>query len=125
MNENTFKVNREKGSGSGRSFFSVLEGLRMSLLFQEGLPVKYIPHIVFTTFLCIFYIGNTHYAEKTIRKIEALETEVEELRADFTSMKADYMFSSKQSEVAKKVRDLGLRESKSPPNKIIVAKGEY
>jgi hypothetical protein len=40
-------------------------------------------------------------------------------------MKADYMFASKQSEVAKKVRKIGLEESKTPPNKIVVQEGEY
>ena len=82
--------------------------------------MKYIPHVVFLAFIGIFYIGNTHYAERTMRKIEVLEVEVEELRADYTSLKADYMFSSKQSEVAKKVKGIGLEESKTPPNKIII-----
>jgi hypothetical protein len=119
MSQNTFKV---KGGGTGESkgFFSVLEGFRISTLFNDGIPAKYIPHVVFLTIMGIFYIGNTHMAEKTIRDIEKLETEVEELRADFTSLKADYMFTGKQSEVAKKVSAIGLKESKTPPNKIII-----
>ena len=77
------------------------------------------------TVLTIFYIGNNHFAEKTIRKIEKLEIEVEEYRADYTSLKADYMYSSKQSEVARRVKELGLKENKMPPHKIVVKKGEY
>lgn len=123
MIENSFKIKEE--SSSAKSFFSLLADLKVNMLFQDGLPVKYIPHAVFLAFLGVFYIGNTHYAERTIRKIEILEVEVEELRADFTSLKADYMFSSKQSEVAKKVKQIGLRESKLPPNKIVVKAGEY
>jgi hypothetical protein len=40
-------------------------------------------------------------------------------------MKADLMFSSKASEVAKKVAPMGLQESLTPPTKIIVKEGEY
>jgi hypothetical protein len=50
---------------------------------------------------------------------------VEDLRADFTTLKADVMFSSKQSEVARRVKPLGLKESVKPPYKIIVEDGEY
>ena len=85
----------------------------------------YIPHALFLTALGIFYIGNNHWAEKTIRKIDKMQVEVEELRADYTSLKADYMFASKQSEVARKVKRIGLKESYAPPNKIVVKKGEY
>jgi len=124
MPENTYKIKETKTAG--RSFFSLIENiLKIDMLFEQGIPAKYIPHAVFVAFLGIFYIGNTHYAEKTIRRIEVLETEVEELRADYTSLKADYMFSSKQSEVAKKVADIGLKESKIPPKKIIVEENEY
>lgn len=78
------------------------------------------PQILFISVLCIIYIGSRHYAEKKIRAISKLETQVEDLRADFTTLKAAYMKDSKQTEVAKKVRSLGLVESKEPPFKIIV-----
>ena len=70
--------------------------------------------------LSILYISNTHYAEKTIRRINAIQAEVEDLRADYTTLKSDLMFASKQSEVARKVRDLGLKESLTPPHKVKV-----
>lgn len=94
-------------------------------MFEGGLPSKYIPHTLFLTAIGIFYIGNNHWAEKTIRKIDKVHIEVEELRADYTSLKADYMFASKQSEVARKVKNTGLKESSAPPNKIVLKKGEY
>jgi len=52
-------------------------------------------------------------------------TEVEDLRADFTTLKAELMFASKQSEVAKKVKEQGLEESMSPPYKIEIDPDEY
>ena len=108
------------------SVFTILEKkFKLDLGFEQGLPVRYLPYILFLTVIGIFYIGNSHYGEKSIRKIDVLQTEVENLRADYTSLKADYMFASKQSEVAKKVESLGLFESSTPPNKIIVKDSEY
>jgi len=75
--------------------------------------------------LGLLYISNTHYAEKTVRKINSIQAEVEDLRADYTTLKADLMFASKQSEVARKVNAFGLKESLKPPYKIEVKEGEY
>lgn len=124
MADNTYKI--QKGKRGKSSLFSLIgEKLRLDPVFSEGLPAQYIPHTLFLTVIGIFYIGNNHWAEKTIRKIDKMQVEVEELRADFTSLKADYMFSSKQSEVARKVKRIGLIESYIPPNKIVIEKGEY
>ena len=124
MAKNTYRIN--KGKGDKSSLFSILGSkFKIDALFDEGLPSKYIPHILFLTAIGIFYIGNNHWAEKTIRKIDKMRIEVEELRADYTSLKADYMFASKQSEVARKVKKIGLKESSTPPNKIVIDKGEH
>lgn len=117
MSGNAFKMNQ--GSSKG-SFFSWIEkSLRLDG-FDQGIPLQFMPQLLFLTFLLIFYIGNKHFAEKTIRKINLIKNEVEDLRADYQTLKADYMFSSKQSEVAKRVKKLNLVESKEPPFKIVV-----
>jgi hypothetical protein len=106
--------------------FSGLEKkLRLESYFEEGFPVKYLPKILFVMVLGLIYISNTHYAEKTVRRINAMQAEVEDLRADYTTLKADLMFASKQSEVARKVNVFGLKESLKPPYKIEVEAGEY
>jgi len=123
MATNSFKI--DKGNQK-RSFFKRFEKLtKIDLAFEHGLPVKYLPYIVFVTVIGIFYIGNSHYAERNIRKIDRLKKEVEDLRADYTTLKADYMLGSKQSEVAKSVQKLGIKESLQPPEKIEVDKSEY
>lgn len=123
MATNSFKI--DKGNQK-LSFFKRFEKLtKIDLAFEHGLPVKYLPYIVFVTVVGIFYIGNSHYAERNIRKIDLLKKEVEDLRADYTTLKADYMFGSKQSEVAKSVKKLGIKESLQPPEKIEVKEGEY
>ena len=111
---------------NGKSAFSGLEKrLKLESYFEEGFPVKYLPKILFVVFLGLLYISNTHYADKTTRSIEKAQSEVEDLRADFTTLKADVMFASKQSEVARRVKSIGLEESLRPPFKIVVKKGEY
>lgn len=89
--------------------------LRMDSSMSEVIHVRFLPQILFLAFLCLIYIGNRHYAEKKIRTINQLEVEVEDLRADYTTLKADFMFESKQSEVAKRAEALGLKESKESP----------
>jgi hypothetical protein len=130
MAENKLKVEDKKSNGSssapGTGIFSGVEKkLKLENYFEEGFPVQHLPKIIFAMALSLFYIGNTHYAEKTVRKINHVQTEVEDLRADYTTMKSDLMFASKQSEVARKVKTLGLEESLKPPYKIVVEKGEY
>lgn len=129
MVENKLRIELKKSAGSssnGTSVFSGLEKkLKLESYFEEGFPVQHLPKIIFAMALGLFYIGNTHYAEKTVRKINHVQTEVEDLRADYTTMKSDLMFASKQSEVARKVKQFGLAESLNPPFKVVVEKGEY
>jgi len=110
----------------GISIFELLDRYtRMDVLFQHGLPVRFLPYILFLMLVAIFYIGNTHYAEKTIRKIDKIKNETEDLRADYTTLASEYMEASKQSEVARKVLPAGIVESSSPPYQLEVNGEEY
>lgn len=125
MAQNKFRVEdkvRSKGSGL---FGWMSRWVKEDSLLGGRFPVKYLPKVIFVVVLGVIYVGNTHYAERTIRKIDKLETEVDDLRADVTTLEADFMYGSKQSEVAKKVKALGLEESKEPPYKIVAKEGEY
>jgi hypothetical protein len=116
----------EAPRSKGTSIFHLLEKYtKMDSFFRDGLPVKYLPSVLFTMAVVLFYIGNTHYAERTIRKIDRTKAETEDLRADYTTLKSDYMEASKQSEVARNVLPLGLEESKTPPYQVKVTKDEY
>jgi outer membrane murein-binding lipoprotein Lpp len=136
MSENKFRIMepakgnesrvKEKTSAPGPSLFSGLEKkLKLESYFEEGFPVQYLPKILFVVLLSLIYISNTHFAEKTTRKIDRLQSDVEDLRADYTTLKADIMYASKQSEVARRVKELGLKESLNPPFKVVVDASEY
>jgi hypothetical protein len=102
----------------------------ITVFFTEGVISKeaatqMLPFIVFIAFLAMLYIGNRHLAEKSVREINKLNKEVKELSWDFKTIKADLMLKSTQSEVAKKVDTLGLKEPVAPPMKIVVSNSEY
>jgi cell division protein FtsL len=119
MASNTYKLPGKK-SASG-SFFSLLDKVfPMDESLAQAIHVRFLPQIIFVCLLSVIYIGSRHHAEKRIRTISRLETQVEDMRADFTTLKAEYKYASKQSEVAKKAAKLGLVESKESPYKIIV-----
>ncbi|MBC7745679.1 MAG: hypothetical protein H7096_11305 [Flavobacterium sp.] len=101
----------------------------LTQFFTEGIISKQtatdmLPFIIFIAFLAIIYIGNRHYAENNIRAIDKLSKEVKELSWDFKTTKADLMLKSTQTEVAKLVDTLGLKESVEPPTKIVIAANE-
>ncbi|WP_375418219.1 FtsL-like putative cell division protein [uncultured Hymenobacter sp.] len=106
------------------SIFSLLDRVTsVDGLFSQGLPVRFLPHLLFVMLLTLLYIGNTHYGNRMSRNIQKLKQETEDLRADYTTLKSDYMEASKQSEVARKVAAIGLVESSSPPFRIAVPAG--
>ncbi len=126
MTGNKFKINSISSGIPGKGMFSGMEKmLKLESYFEEGFPVQYLPKILFIMILGLVYISNTHYSEKTVRKINTLRVDVEDLRADYTTLKSDLMFASKQSEVARKVKASGLKESLKPPYKVAVEAGEY
>lgn len=129
MAENTIRLENTpppKATGGGKSIFSGIEKkLRLETFFEEGFPVRHLPRMLFVFVLALIYISNTHYADKATREVNRLQSEVEDLRADYTTLKADVMYASKQSEVARRVKALGLEESMVPPFKVVIDKHEY
>lgn len=102
----------------------------ISKLFNDGLVTKEaatdaLPFLCFLAFLGMIYIANSHFAVNNVRRIDKLNKEVKELRWEYKSLKADLMYKSKLTEVAKKVDTLGIKELIEPPKKIIVKSDEY
>jgi|SRR5690606_20004429 len=128
MSGNRIKINPAKITGGATSsglFSGIEKRLKLEQYFEAGFPIQYLPKILFVMLLSILYISNTHYAEKTVRRINTIQAVVEDLRADYTTLKSDLMFASKQSEVARKVKAFGLQESLKPPFKVQIEEGEY
>jgi hypothetical protein len=91
----------------------VTTGLKRWLNYQS--VVKQVPFFLFLALLAVLYIYNGHYADKTIRQINRTAKEVKELQYEYKSVKSEVMFRSKQSELAKAVEPLGLKELTTSP----------
>ena len=83
-------------------------------IFSYKWVVKNLPFFLFLTMLAVIYIYNGHYAEKTIRNVNKVSIELKELQYEYKTLKSEVMFRSKQSELAKAVAPLGLRELTRP-----------
>lgn len=102
-----------------------LRGIDLRATFSLDNMLKNSAYLAFLFCLLILYIGNTHEMENTTRHIDAVKKEMKEYRWRYMSAKADLMFNCKMTEVSKSVVPLGLKTLEAPPQKIVVAKGEY
>lgn len=72
----------------------------------------------FTAALAMPYIYNSHRAERNVRRVDALNKEVKDLRAEYITLKSEHMSASKQSDVAQRLEMFGIEELSSPPKRI-------
>jgi hypothetical protein len=99
--------------------FKIRELLDGTILVRENV-LKQLPFLLFLTFLGIIYIGNRFHAERMVRKISEMKTEVGNLRSEEITITSELMNISRPSEVAALVasKNMGLKESMVPPKKI-------
>lgn len=92
-----------------------------TILTREGV-VRQLPYILFIVLLAIIYIGNRYHAEKVVRQESRLNMEIRELRAKSVSTAAELMDISRQSEVARLIKEKGmlLEEAVKPPKKLVI-----
>ena len=109
-------INEEKSDFIKFSIRDLIDG---SILTRKSI-VKQLPYILFLSMLALIYIGNRYHAEKIIRDLDKLQNEVIDLRAESITSESDLMYISKQSEVARLLREehSSIKESVTPPVKI-------
>lgn len=86
---------------------------------QDLIPIRYFNYFLWVVTLLVAYEWMGYASEKYVRQSLTLKREVEDLRAEYTTIKAEYMKSAKQSVVIKKVEGVGLEENLTPPMKIV------
>ncbi len=74
--------------------------------------------ISFLGVLALLYIGNAHYAEYNVRRIQELESDIKEKRWLYMSLQSENMYNGLRSEVVDQVRPAGLRLHRGKPKKI-------
>ncbi|MFN7012790.1 MAG: FtsL-like putative cell division protein [Bacteroidia bacterium] len=116
--ENKAKDTNQAISGVFKLLSDIVTG---NILTRESV-VKTVPYFLFLSFLAIIYISNGYYAEDTVRALNNVNNELKELSSEYISTKSELMFRSKQSEVARALEPYGIKESVTPPKKIVVNK---
>ncbi len=107
------KKQERKARGVFETVFSG-EGLTWESV-QANLPFG-----LFLFVLLVVYIGNRNYTEGLIIDSDRIGKELKELRWEYMTTKSELMYKSNQSQVAKRVGLMGLKESVVPPQKIII-----
>ncbi|KAB7732133.1 hypothetical protein F5984_07950 [Rudanella paleaurantiibacter] len=129
MAQNTFRtpktIARQKRKSRLTNWVNDVIGLDRLFGENNSWPIRNIDRILWITMLLIIYIGLTHNAERLVRRIQRAKIELDELRAQYTTLQADFMKSGKQSELSKRVAPLGLTDSQTPPRKLVVKPDEY
>lgn len=87
---------------------------------------RQIPFLLFLAFAAILLITNRNWSERTIRKVEVLQSTLDELRSESITLSAKLMNSSRPSEIVKKVEsaNIDLQEPLRPPQKLVVKKNK-
>ena len=107
----------KKGEGAARNF---IRFVNVFGYFDRKAVMSFMPFLMFLFLLAIVYIGNSYYAEKTIRDIDRTEKEIRELRSEFITARSELMYRSKLTEVAASIAPKGVKESTVAPRKIMV-----
>ena len=79
-----------------------------------------LPYVFFLILLAMVYIGNAHYTEKKVRKINALKNEIKELTWSYMSVKSDAIYQATYSNLAGQVERNQLSNEGSFPKKLSV-----
>ncbi len=75
--------------------------------------------VIFILFISmVFYIYNSLHVAKAIKHREELKTTLKEFHSERISLESEITNASKQTEIAEKLKDNGLKEITTPPIKI-------
>lgn len=85
------------------------KGLGVGNFFDAQLLYRNLTFLVFLTLIGIFYISNSHRAEKKVRKIQRLQGEIKQSEWKYWESKSDVQWEGVQSQTEKRVEDLGLK----------------
>lgn len=119
-NTRTANPKSKGASVKSQGIFGLISKLEGDWLLDLGLQPIVFSRGMFLFFLTLIYIANSHWANNLISNIARNKKQLEQAKNIYTTYKYQYMLSSKQSEIANKVKAYGIQESEVPPKKIIL-----
>jgi len=100
--------------------FSIRDLLDGNVLTRKAV-LKQSRFILLLVLIAFISIANRNHAEKTVIRLNRLQSDVKEMRAESITISSDLVRISRQSEVVRLVKryELGLEENLEPPKKLI------
>ena len=89
-------------------------------VFSKASVVKQLPFILYVVFLLMLYITNTYIAEDINREVLVKTKLLEDRHVEYVYNKSEITRMTKQSELAKILKNKGIKESVEPLKKLTV-----
>jgi hypothetical protein len=99
--------------------FKIRHILDGSIITQDKI-LRHWHYAIFLVCLAILLIANNYASEKIIRQTNTVKNELKELQTEHLATLSELLKKSQQSEIAKKLEVVGIKESVVPPKRIIV-----
>lgn len=100
--------------------FRFLEDIKTSLERQGFRPESLLKKFLWVFILSIIFIFFKHNSDKLVVRLEKDRREMNDVRATLLGQNSSYMFSSKHSEISKKLQNITDMSNLEPPIKIEV-----
>ncbi len=110
------KDTKQKKRSVAQPLFDLLNGRFLS-------RPKFLDQLPFMLFLCgmaILYIAYGYFTESTVKQIYRVDAELKELKAEYLTSQSSLQQIRQQSNIAEAIKEIGLTESVTPPQKIIL-----
>ena len=109
----------KKAGGASRLPRALIGVLNGSFLTKEKM-LGNMPFILFCAMLMVLYIAYGYHTERVVRDLESTGAALKEQRAEYITVRAELEKLERQSNVAGRIGELGLHESRVPPVKLKV-----
>lgn len=116
IEEPKLKKKDNRRSKANKTISDIMGG---NILTKEGF-VKSFPFVIYVVFLFMLYITNIYMAEDMNREISKLKTKTENLHVEYVYLKSEITSITKQSNMAKMLKNKGIKESVEPLKRIVV-----
>ena len=121
--KNRYKTEKQSQVGekpsSDQQLIKTVQSIFDGSFLTRKTAISLLPFLLYLTLLAIIYIANSYEAERIIIESDRIKKELKELRYEFITTETELTSISKQSEVAKRLYPTGIKESTTPPCKIL------
>lgn len=113
---------KEKPVIKNRAWIGKLSFVMSGDVFSKESAVKLFPFVLYIVLLLMIYITNVYVAEDMSREISRYNRLSEERYVEYIYLKSEITSLTKQSNLAKMLKNIGIKESVDPFKKIVVEK---